>query len=185
MSIVICSVGTRHHQVLSLLNSEAISSWTNEHKPAASSLLLVCLLSAEVNRDMEMFHQPVLLVQSTASSSCVQLASCFCSQECTHVQQHFKCQASLACCLVEERHVAGTLAGLQPSSVNQTSMLDKQRAMPWREALNEPVQQAEPTCVVAGTEAGMLHVWVASGVGHHTWQPVATPQQVIANNAVS
>lgn len=63
-------------------------------------------------------------------------------------------------------------------------MLDKQRAMPWEEAHSEPAQQAEATYVVAGTDAGMLHVWKASGVGQHTWQPIATPQQVIVNNVI-
>lgn len=75
--------------------------------------------------------------------------------------------------------VAGSLAGLQPTSVNQTSVLDKQRAMPWQEVLTEPRQGAEVVYVVAGTAAGMLHVWAASGAGQNTWQPVATPQQVV------
>ena len=60
-------------------------------------------------------------------------------------------------------------------------MLEKQRAMPWQQALNEPQQQAEAVYVVAGTGAGMLHVWVASGAGQHTWRPIATPQQVISD----
>ena len=184
MSTVTGSVGMRNHQVMNVLKSEASSSWTNEHKPAALLLLLLCLLHPLGNN--RMFHQPVLLVQSTASSSLrVQLASWFCCQECTHAQQHLSCQASLACCLVEERHVAGSLAGLQRSSVNQTSMLDKQRAMPWQEAVNEPVLPSEAAYVVAGTNAGMLHVWTASGAGQHTWQSIAMPQQVKASNAVS
>lgn len=75
--------------------------------------------------------------------------------------------------------VAGSLTGLQPTSVNQTSMLDEQRAMPWQEALAAPAEQAEAVYVVAGTDAGMLHVWAASGTGQKTWQPVANPQQVM------
>ena len=59
-------------------------------------------------------------------------------------------------------------------------MLDKQRAMPWQHALTEPEQQTEAVYVVAGTDAGMLHVWAVSGAGPNTWQPIATPQQVMS-----
>lgn len=86
--------------------------------------------------------------------------------------------------LAKQSNSAGSLTGLQPLSVNQTSMLEKQRAIPWQQALIEPEQQAEAVYVVAGTDAGMLHVWVASGSGQHTWQPIAMPQQVISGNAV-
>lgn len=63
-------------------------------------------------------------------------------------------------------------------------MLDKQRAMPWQHALTEPDHQAEAVYVVAGTDAGMLHVWAASGAGQDTWQPVATPQQVMGDRII-
>lgn len=63
-------------------------------------------------------------------------------------------------------------------------MLDKHRAMPWQHALTEPDQQAEAVYVVAGTDAGMLHVWATSGTGPNTWQPIAAPQQVTSGKVI-
>ena len=70
MSTLTCSVGLRDHQVLSVLDSEVISSWTSEPIPAASLLHLTCWLSTDIHRNVDMFEDNVLLVQGT----CVQLA---------------------------------------------------------------------------------------------------------------
>ena len=80
--------------------------------------------------------------------------------------------------MLSQLSVPGSLAGLQPSSVNQTTMLDKQRVTPWQDAWHEPEEQAEAVYVVAGTDEGMLHVWAAAGAGHRIWQPLKMPQQV-------
>lgn len=51
--------------------------------------------------------------------------------------------------------------------------------MPWQElAHHHPSQHAEAVHVVAGNNAGMLHVWAASRSGQKTWQLVGIQEQV-------
>ena len=51
--------------------------------------------------------------------------------------------------------------------------------MPWQGLAHQhPSQHAEAVHVVAGNNAGMLHVWAASGSGQNTWQLVGIQQQV-------
>ncbi len=74
--------------------------------------------------------------------------------------------------------LAGSLAGFQPSTINQTNFLDSRRAMPWQEHAQHASSQAEAVHVVAGNSAGMVHVWKGTGNGQDTWQPMAVHQQV-------
>lgn len=74
---------------------------------------------------------------------------------------------------------AGSVAGFQPSDINQTSLLDSRRCMPWQQPGQDLGSQAERMLVVAGNDAGMVHVWAGTAGGHQTWQPVGVQQQVL------
>ena len=51
--------------------------------------------------------------------------------------------------------------------------------MPWQEVAHQHVSQhAEAVHVVAGNDAGMLHIWAVAGSGQETWQLVAIQNQV-------
>lgn len=77
---------------------------------------------------------------------------------------------------------AGSIAGFQPPSINQTNFLDSKRQMPWQQQHQKDLlTQTEAVYVVAGNEAGLVHIWAGSGTGQHTWQPVAVMQQVCAS----
>ncbi len=54
--------------------------------------------------------------------------------------------------------------------------------MSWQEASDMAGAAGEAVYVVAGNDAGMLHVWTALGSGQRTWQPVRTPQQVTVDH---
>jgi len=77
---------------------------------------------------------------------------------------------------------AGSIAGLQPPSINQTTFLDSKRQMPGQQQHKKDLtSQTEAVYVVAGNDAGLLHIWAGTGTGQHTWQPVAVRQQVCAS----
>ncbi len=76
---------------------------------------------------------------------------------------------------------AGSIAGFQPSSINQTNFLDSKRQMPWQQHQKDPISQTEAVYVVAGNDAGLVHIWAGTRSGQHTWQPVAVMQQVCAS----
>ncbi len=77
---------------------------------------------------------------------------------------------------------AGSIAGFQPPSTNQNNFLDSKRQMPWQQQHQKDLfTQTEAVCVVAGNDAGLVHIWAGTGSGQHTWQPVAVMQQVCAS----
>jgi len=77
---------------------------------------------------------------------------------------------------------AGSIAGFQPPSTNQNNFLDSKRQMPWQQQhQKDPISQTEAVFVVAGNDAGLVHIWASTGTGQHTWQPVAVQQQVCAS----
>ena len=54
--------------------------------------------------------------------------------------------------------------------------------MPWQQLHQKDLlTQTEAVCVVAGNDAGMVHIWAGTGTGQHTWRPVAVKQQVCAS----
>ena len=74
---------------------------------------------------------------------------------------------------------AGSVAGFQPSDINQTDFLDSRRSMPWQQPGHDLGSQAERVLVAAGNNAGMVHVWAGTAGGHQTWQSVGVQQQVL------
>ena len=77
---------------------------------------------------------------------------------------------------------AGSIAGFQPPSINQTNFLGSKRQMPWQQQHQKDlISQTEAVYVVAGNGAGLVHIWAGCGTGHDTWQPVAVKQQVCAS----
>ena len=78
---------------------------------------------------------------------------------------------------------AGSIAGLQPPSINQTKFLDSKRQMPWQQHHKKDlIPQIAAVFVVAGNDAGLVHIWAGTGSGQHTWQPVAVKHQVCASS---